>query len=140
MRVVIQLDRERELRFDGMALAALERATGASILQILSRFGEGDVPFHFVLAMLKVGLQNEFPGRTEQQILRLVERHGSGGTTFEQVMSFAVRCSEALADALPKGDAKNRPAPELNPGNDGTGKPTSDSVTASASCPVNSGA
>jgi len=139
MRVVIQLDRERELRFDGMALAGLERATGASIFQILSRFEEGDVPFHFVLAMLHSGLRHELPGRTEEQILRLADDHGSAGTTLERVFAHAPKCAEALAAALPKGDPKNVSPPEKPPGS-GTGKAMSDSDTVSASFRESSGA
>ena len=139
MQVKITLDQERELRFDGMALANLERGTNTSIMRILSRFGVGDIPFHFVLCMLHAALQHELPGRTEEQILRLVERNVSGGTTFEKVMGLSMKCAEALAQALPKGDRKNSQTPEHNPGDAGTGIATNDSVTASASSPANSG-
>lgn len=130
-RVLIQLDRERELRFDGMALPLLERASGISIARMMQTFAEKDLPMHLVLAMLYAGLQHEMRGVPEDAILILVDKHGTGDSTFTKVMNFAEPCLEALVHALALEEKKTeeRLAPTQP---NGTGEPTSGSATSSA--------
>lgn len=126
--VSIRLDRERMLRFDGMALVILERTSGDSIVEILRKFSRSDVAYSTVLAMLYAGLRHELPGSSEEAILQIVDQYVTGETIFEKVLSFAPQCAQALAEALPKEKGKNVPTPAA-PEAAGTGKRMRKSAT-----------
>lgn len=127
-RTTIQLDKPREIRFDGVAIMRLEELTGKNVVSFIRQFQvdeEGKTKekadqeraekFSIIALaqMVQAGVCGELPHADTREIVQLMDENGKGKSAFERILSYAEKVFSVLAESIGADEKNVKADPEI---------------------------